>query len=81
MSGLVSKSWKRVLESEGWHSVYFPAEAAHDLSHQIVAAKATALSAKTLKAGGVTPLPKAAQAPELQPQTTRKSDTALTEKH
>ncbi|WP_045506063.1 SDR family NAD(P)-dependent oxidoreductase [Bacillus amyloliquefaciens] len=82
--GLYPKSWKRVLESEGWHSVYFPAEAAHDLSHQIVAAKSNGIvRQKALKAGDGTPaaLSKAAQAPELQPQTTaEKSDTALTEK-
>lgn len=36
--GLYPNKWKEALESEGFESVFFPAEAAHDLSHQIIAA-------------------------------------------
>ncbi len=50
--GLYPESWKRVLESEGWHSVFFPAEAAHELSHQIIAAKSNGIvRQKRLKQG------------------------------
>ncbi|MCY8787193.1 SDR family NAD(P)-dependent oxidoreductase [Bacillus inaquosorum] len=41
--GLYPNSWKSALESEGFESVFFPAEAAHDLSHQIVAASSNGL--------------------------------------
>ncbi|PAY12901.1 SDR family NAD(P)-dependent oxidoreductase [Bacillus sp. 7705b] len=36
--GLYPNKWKEALESEGFESVFFPAEATHDLSHQIIAA-------------------------------------------
>ncbi|KAA6474297.1 SDR family NAD(P)-dependent oxidoreductase [Bacillus swezeyi] len=36
--GLYPNKWKEALESEGFESVFFPAEAAYDLSHQIIAA-------------------------------------------
>lgn len=41
--GLYPNSWKAALESEGFESVFFPAEAVHDLSHQIVAASSNGL--------------------------------------
>lgn len=37
--GLSSKTWKAVLESEGFRSVFFPAQEAHDLGQQIVVAE------------------------------------------
>ncbi|MCY7972673.1 SDR family NAD(P)-dependent oxidoreductase [Bacillus spizizenii] len=41
--GLYPNSWKAALESEGFESIFFPAEAVHDLSHQIVAASSNGL--------------------------------------
>ncbi|QIC04831.1 SDR family NAD(P)-dependent oxidoreductase [Brevibacillus sp. 7WMA2] len=37
--GLVPTSWKRALEQEGFHSVFFPAEKAHHLGQQVVVAQ------------------------------------------
>ncbi|UJF34762.1 SDR family NAD(P)-dependent oxidoreductase [Paenibacillus hexagrammi] len=37
--GLSSETWRKVLENEGFKSVYFPAETAHDLGLQIIAAE------------------------------------------
>ncbi|MEW9712965.1 SDR family NAD(P)-dependent oxidoreductase, partial [Paenibacillus sp. SI92] len=37
--GLSSETWRKVLENEGFQSVYFPAEAAHELGLQIIAAE------------------------------------------
>ncbi|MEC1541502.1 polyketide synthase PksM [Bacillus subtilis] len=47
--GLHPDSWKAALESEGFESVFFPAEAAHDLSHQIVAASSNGLVRRMMK--------------------------------
>ena len=37
--GLSPHSWQKVLEQEGFHSVMFPAQAAHDLGCQIIVAE------------------------------------------
>ncbi|MGY3837443.1 SDR family NAD(P)-dependent oxidoreductase [Bacillus atrophaeus] len=37
--GLYPDAWEKALESEGYQSVFFPAEKDHDLSHQIIAAQ------------------------------------------
>ena len=37
--GLSSHSWQKVLEQEGFHSVMFPVQAAHDLGCQIIVAE------------------------------------------
>ncbi|UUZ86838.1 SDR family NAD(P)-dependent oxidoreductase [Paenibacillus sp. P26] len=37
--GLTPETWQEVLESEGYRSVYFPAEEAHELGQQIIAAE------------------------------------------
>jgi acyl transferase domain-containing protein/acyl-CoA synthetase (AMP-forming)/AMP-acid ligase II/shikimate kinase/acyl carrier protein/2-polyprenyl-3-methyl-5-hydroxy-6-metoxy-1,4-benzoquinol methylase len=37
--GLYPKTWQAVLESEGFQSVFFPAQEAHDLSQQIIVAE------------------------------------------
>ena len=37
--GLLPKNWQKVLESEGFRSVFFPAEAVHDLGQQIIVAE------------------------------------------
>ncbi|TCS93646.1 SDR family NAD(P)-dependent oxidoreductase [Hazenella coriacea] len=37
--GLYPENWKSVLENEGFHSVFFPAQENHSLSHQIVVAE------------------------------------------
>ncbi|MGG3111556.1 beta-ketoacyl synthase N-terminal-like domain-containing protein [Bacillus velezensis] len=41
--GLYPKSWERVLHSEGYRAVCFPAETAHDLGQQIIAAESDGL--------------------------------------
>ncbi|GBF33017.1 malonyl CoA-acyl carrier protein transacylase [Desulfocucumis palustris] len=37
--GLYPETWRKVLENEGFRSVFFPAQEAHDLGQQIIAAK------------------------------------------
>ncbi len=41
--GLYPKSWECVLHSEGYRAVCFPAETAHDLGQQIIAAESDGL--------------------------------------
>ncbi|MCP6681311.1 SDR family NAD(P)-dependent oxidoreductase [Bacillus nakamurai] len=81
--GLYPESWKQVLESEGYRAVYFPAEAAHDLSHQIVAANSNGIVRQALQAAAEKrdAAPKAQPAPHAEQETAvRKSDASLKEK-
>ena len=59
--GLSPHTWQRVLEEEGLRSVWFPAEAAHDLGQQIIVAESDgvvrqerAVSTETTR-GGIDP--------------------------
>ncbi|AEI40434.1 SDR family NAD(P)-dependent oxidoreductase [Paenibacillus mucilaginosus] len=49
--GLYPKDWQRVLGSEGFGPVLFPAQAAHDWGQQIIAAASDGVIRTTVKAG------------------------------
>ncbi|MEG7378239.1 SDR family NAD(P)-dependent oxidoreductase [Bacillus subtilis] len=76
--GLYPTSWKAALESEGFESVFFPAEAAHDLSHQIVAGSSNGLVRRMMMETVISPEKDVSLASNKEPANTQNVDSEKT---